>query len=146
MSVFEKACLIIYRFAEKGLEIFLVSDPGEENPVWSIPQKHIPQVPQSPMVVEETELIELDSVESADGTKCRALAIEGDYHDIPSMRSIIKNDVLYVKDIVKAIIPELEQGTFVAVKEAVKKVLPHEYAFLKELKEVLNDRNTVKNL
>ncbi len=145
MSVFEKACLIIYRFAEKGLEIFLVSDPGDENPVWSIPQKQIPQVPE-PIVVEETELIELDCVECNEGMKCRAIAIEGDYHDIPSMRSIIKNDVLYVKDRVKTIIPELEQGTFVAVKEAVKKVLPHEYAFLKELKEVLTDRNTVKNL
>ncbi len=145
MSVFEKACLIIYRYAEKGLEIFLVSDQGEENPVWSIPQREIPSVPE-PIVAEETELIELDGVESDDGMKCRAIAIEGDYHDIPSMRSIIKQDVLYVKDRVKTIIPELEQGTFVALKEAVKKVMPHEYSFLKELKEVLTDRNTVKNL
>jgi len=145
MSVFEKACLIIYRYAEKGLEIFLVSDPGEENPVWSIPQREIPPV-SKPIIAEETELIELDCVESDDGMKCRAIAIEADYHDIPSMRSIIKQDVMYVKDKVKSIIPELEQGTFVALKEAVKKVMPHEYAFLKELKEVLTDRNTVKNL
>jgi hypothetical protein len=145
MSVFEKACLIIYRYAEKGLEIFLVSDPGEENPVWSIPQREIPQAPE-PMINEEATLIELESVEGDDGIKCRAIAIEGDYHDIPSMRSIVKNDVMYVKDLVKTIIPEIEQGHFIAVKEAVKKVLPHEYTFLKELKDILTDRNTVKNL
>ena len=145
MSVFEKACLIIYRYAEKGLEIFLVSESGDENPVWSIPQQEIPKTEET-LVHDTAEHIELDSVQSEDGVTCRAVAIEGDYHDIPSMRSIVKEDVQYVKDRVKSIIPELEQGTFVAVKEAVKRVMPHEYAFLKELKEILTDRNTVKNL
>ena len=145
MSIFDKACLIIYRYAEKGLEIFLVNDPGDENPVWSIPQQDIPKA-ENRFVRDETEMIELDSVEVEDGQRFRGVAIEGDYHDIPSMRSLVKNDVIYVKDKIKSMIPELEQGTFVAVKEAFKKVLPHEYELLKELKDILADRNLLKNI
>jgi hypothetical protein len=58
----------------------------------------------------------------------------------------MKEDVSYIKDKIKTMVPELEQGTFVAVKEAFKKVLPHEYAMLKELREILNDRNLLKYL
>jgi len=41
---------------------------------------------------------------------------------------------------------EMDQGTFFNVKEAFKKVLPHQYNFLKELKDILVDRNSVKDL
>lgn len=143
MSVFEKACLIIYRFAEKGMEVFLLNE-GEESSVWSIPQQEIPQTSDE-LLTEETQLIEIDPIETEGGTRCRAIAIEGDYHDIPSMRSLVREDVKYVKDKVKSMIPELEQGTFVMIKDAFKKVLPHEYELLKELKDIVSDRNTVKN-
>ncbi len=145
MSVLDKACLIIYRFAEKGLEIFLLNDPDDDNPVWAIPNSDIPKS-SNQLTERDTHLIELDPIETEDGRTCRAVAIEGDWHDIPSMRTLVKQDVSYLKDKVKEVIPELEQGTFVAVKEAFKKVLPHEYAMLKELKEILTDRNLVKNL
>jgi len=144
MSLFDKACLIVYRYAEKGLEIFLVNDAGDENPVWSIPKQAL--TGEADTLEEDIELIELDCVETEDGQKCRAIAIEGDYHDIPSIRSLMKDDMLYVKDKLKTMIPELEKGTFVAVKEAFKSVLPHEYAFLKELKEILTDRNLTQNM
>ncbi|MCB0687768.1 MAG: hypothetical protein KDC53_14635 [Saprospiraceae bacterium] len=143
MSVFERACLIIYRFAEKGLEVFLINEESEESSVWSIPQQDIPHTNKE-LVREEADLIEMDPIEYEEGKRFRAIAIEGDYHDIPSMRSLMKEDVMYVKDKVKNMIPELEQGTFVAVKEALKKVLPHEYAMLKELKDILADRNLLK--
>ena len=143
MSVFERACLIIYRFAEKGLEVFLINEESEESSVWSIPQQDIPRTSKV-LVNEEADMIEMDPIESDEGKRFRAIAIEGDYHDIPSMRSLMKEDVLYVKDKIKTIIPELEQGTFVAVKEAFKKVLPHEYTMLKELKDILADRNLLK--
>jgi hypothetical protein len=145
MSVFERACLIIYRFAEKGLEVFLVNDQSEESSVWSIPQQDIPST-QEDLLGEDTHMIEIDPIELEEGKRFRAIAIEGDYHDIPSMRSLVKQDVRYVKDKLKTLIPELEEGTFVAVKEAFKKVLPHEYEVIKELKEILNDRNLLKNL
>ncbi|MBK8503079.1 MAG: hypothetical protein IPL46_13220 [Saprospiraceae bacterium] len=145
MSVFERACLIIYRFAEKGLEVFLINEQSEESSVWSIPQQDIPSTANN-LVSEEANMIEIDPIQMDEGKRFRAFAIEGDYHDIPSMRSLMKEDVNYVKDKIRTMVPELEQGTFVAVKEAFKKVLPHEYAMLKELREILNDRNLLKYL
>ena len=145
MSVFERACLIIYRFAEKGLEVFLINEQSEESSVWSIPQQDIAPTADD-LVSQEANMIEIDAIEMDEGTRFRAIAIEGDYHDIPSMRSLMKEDVIYIKDKIKTMVPELEQGTFVAVKEALKKVLPHEYAMLKELREILNDRNLLKYL
>ena len=146
MSVFDKVSLIIYRYAEKGLEIFLLNDADEDNPVWSIPKSTLDHARPGSAIPDQTNIIELDPVETDDGGKCRAVAIEGDWHDIPSMRSLVKQDVEYVKDKIKSVIPELEKGTYVAVKEAFKKVLPHEYAMLKELKDILADRNLIKYL
>ena len=68
----------------------------------------------------------------------RTVGVEYDFEDLA--------DVWIWVDKIKAMIPELEQGTFVAVKEAVKKVVPHEYELIKELREILNDRNLIKYL
>jgi len=144
MSVFDRACLIIYRFAEKGLEIFLLNEEGIEEDLWSIPGADQIQIPEHPE--QNARFISLDPVENKEGQKYLGVAVEGDWHDIPSLRSLVKKDVQFVKDKLKEIAPELEQGTFVAVKEAFKKVLPHEYALLKELKDILTDRNLVKYL
>jgi len=142
MSVFERACLIIYRVAEKGLEIFLVQDENEENPVWSIPKSEI--IKLNPDLAEK-EMIELDPVDSSEG-KCQAIAVEGDWHDIPSLREYIEQDVKFVKKSIQSVLPDSEKGIFLGIKEAIKKVLPHEYAFLKELKEILSAKNQVENL
>lgn len=140
MSVFEKAFVIVYRFAEKGLEIFLVSDSKEANPVWSIPER------ETKMTSEGLEMIELDPVQIDAESEGKAVAVEGDWHDLPSMRSLMKEDMEYVKGKIKDALPNTEEGAFVAVKDAFKKVLPHEYAMLKELKEILTDRNAVRNI
>ena len=76
----------------------------------------------------------------------RTIAIEGDWHDIPRIRSLIRNDLYIVKEKVKVVIPELTEGSFIAIKDAFKRVLPNEYAVLKELKEILMDRNALRNI
>lgn len=86
----------------------------------------------------------MDPVQAADGNMVQTFAIEGDWHDIPSIRGLIRHDVKLVKDKIKNMVPDLEQGTFFAVKEAFKKVMPDEYSALKELKEILIDRNLAK--
>jgi hypothetical protein len=40
----------------------------------------------------------------------------------------------------------LEKGSFVAIKEAFKKVLPNEYKILHELKDIVLHRNMIKNM
>jgi len=131
--------IISYRINKKGLEILLVDSDGKEN--WQIPG----QVPTfSTKTLDQDRFIELDPIEHQDGSIEQALAVEGDWHDIPSIRGIIRQDVRIVKDQIKQRIPELENGTYFAAKEAVKKVMPHEYKVLKELKDIILDRNQAK--
>jgi len=141
MGVLDQARLIIYRINKKGLEIFLVNNGKEE---WCIPTGNFRAANAQPYLLQEDRCIHLDPVECGNGQKCQALAIEGEWHEIPSIRGIIKQDVKIVKNQIKQRIPELEQGTYFAVKEAFKKVLPEEYKALKELKEILIDRNQAK--
>jgi len=136
MSLVKKFKLIIYRFQERGLEIFLVNDPENlEN--WSIPEGERQQVQY-----DENQMIELDPVQQEDGATEEAYAVEGDWHDIPSLKTMLFEDALQLKDKVK----DVEKGGFFVLKEAVKKVMPHQYEFLKELKDILVDRNSVKDL
>ena len=138
MSLSKKASLIIYRFREKGLEVLLINDEEDK---WEIPERSSglekPQV-----LLDEERLIELDPTEAENGTKEEAWAIEGDWHEIPSLKNMLYEDARYLKNKFK----EMEKGTYISIKEAFKKVLPHQYAFLKELKEILRDRNSLKNL
>ncbi len=142
MSVLDCARVVIYRINQKGLEIFLVKGNGENAKDWQIPQGQIKSRTASNLASEE-RMIQLEPIQEGDEL-FEGLAIECDWHEIPSVRAMIKQDVRIVKDQIKQRIPELEQGTFFAVKEAFKKVMPHEYAMLKELKEVVSDRNQAK--
>ena len=131
MNISEKANLIIYRVREKGLEIFLENHHDEE---WGIPQGIL-----SDNQEDSNDMIALDPVEEVGGRNEQAYAVEGDWHDIPSLKGLLIEDLRQLKG-------ELKTGTFVAVKEALKRVLPHQYAFLKELKDIVTDRNSVGNI
>lgn len=143
MSVLDKARVVIYRFHEKGLEIFLINTSKIENDptVWQFPQGSI-----SKEEFKKSEMIQLDPIEAEDGEMLHSFAIEGDWHDIPSIRGLLKHDVKRVKSKIIELLPGDEEGAFVNIKEAIKKVMPHEYGMLKELKDILFTRNIMKGL
>lgn len=144
MSVLDLARVIIYRFHEKGLEIFLINNVMElDSDIWKIPQGLTQQLMNEGG---QNKFIDLDETEDENGRTIKTLAIEGDWHDIPSIRGMLKHDVKLVKSIVKENLPGSEKGAYFAVKEAFKKVLPQEYKALKELREILFDRNSVTNI
>ena len=93
-----------------------------------------------------TQIIELDPIEDDQTGNIRAIAIEGDWHDIPSLRALLKDDLHFMKDRVKKYIPNIDTGSFISFKEVVKKAVKSEYQLLKELKDVLTDRNTINNI
>jgi len=143
MSVLDLARVIIYRFHEKGLEIFLINnDMDKDQEIWRIPQGLSNSIRENG----DVNVIDLDTTEDENGRSVRTLAIEGDWHDIPSIRGMLKHDVRLVKTIVKENLPGSEKGAYFAVKEAFKKVMPQEYKALKELREILFDRNSVTNI
>ena len=145
MALLDKANLIIYRIREKGLEVFLVN-PSEKNQStdeWTLPQGKINDPSKAIALLQRAQTFELDPVENVEGEAENAIAVEGDWHDIPSLKSLIKNDAHFMKDTIKQMIPDLEQrGTYFAIKEAFKKVLPNQYEFLSELKDIIRDKNS----
>ncbi|HRG31832.1 MAG: hypothetical protein JNK69_12325 [Saprospiraceae bacterium] len=142
MTVRNQIRLIVYRMHEKGLEILLLQQNPTQNQVNFVEgQYHL----------DHHTLSQLDSIiqfqsEDPDGKNIHNVAIEGDYHDIPRIRSLISQDINKVKGKIKDLIPDLSSGVYLASKEAFKKVLPHEYAALKELKDIILDRNLVRNI
>ncbi len=141
MSVLDTARVIIYRFHEKGLEIFLVNSDLENDPdIWKLPNSNVHSVPS----MTNLDSIQLEPVIDRNGKEVKTLAVEGEWHDIPSIRGMLRHDVKLVKSKIKEVAPEMEKGGFFAVKEAFKKVMPEEYKALKELKSILRDRNLTK--
>ena len=144
MSVLDLVRVVIYRFHEKGLEIFLINNEmDKDQDIWQIPEGLSESIRGKENI---KSFIDLDSTVDEHGRTIKTLAIEGDWHDIPSIRGMLKHDVKLVKAIVKENLPGSEKGAYFAVKEAFKKVLPHEYKAIKELKDVLFDRNSVTNI
>jgi len=136
----EKSNLVIYRLNEKGLEVFMVK---KDEDAWDFPEGTAEQV-KTVAVGQDERFIALEPLEE-EGIFEQAYAVEADWHDIPSLKSILFHDLLFVKDTVKKMIPDMmERGTFVAVKDALKRVMPNKYKLLKELKEIITDRNSTK--
>ncbi len=141
MSLRNQLHFVIYRIRERGLEVFLLSRDKDE--MLHIPKGKLDNTQQKSLT-QEDKLIELDPISGEHDL--HACAIEGDWHDIPSLKGMLKEDINEVKDKIEEILPELEQGTFVAVKDALKKVMPEQYEFLKELKDIITDRNSVNGI
>lgn len=128
MSIRKKASLIIYRFRERGLEVFLLNKSDE----WGLPEGDME-------TSKAAGLIELDPAEDQQ----EAVAMEGDWHEIPSLKAMLYEDAVELKSKLK----EIETGTYVSIKDALKRTLtPSQFQFLKELKDILTDRNSIQNL
>ena len=142
MSILDVARLVVYRFHEKGLEIFLVNSDLKNDPdIWNLPNCDTMKLEDK---FEAGDFIEID-IEGKNTPK-RLIAVEGDWHTMPSIRGLVKHDVKIVRTMVKEALPGIDKGAFFAFKEVVRKLMPEEYKALRELKDVLVDRNSVKNI
>ena len=143
MDVLDLARYMIYRMHEKGLEIFLIKPELDEDPeVWKLPQG--PRKSQEISGVRE--FIQLEDTKDEHGIGHQFMACEGDWHDIPSIRGIIKHDLKRAKRKIEKNLPGLDNGVYLSVREAVQKLLPHEHAAVTELEEILQHRNLVRNI
>lgn len=147
MHVLNQVRIVVYRFHEKGLEIFLVNNDLDGDPdVWRIPEGEARTKLKTVVAAAGGRVIELDPTKDAQGNVIQTFAIEGDWHDIPSIRGLIRYDLKLIKSKLKETFPELDKGGFFAIKEALKRVMPNEYSALKELKDILWDRNVLQNI
>lgn len=141
MTVRNTIRLIVYRIHEKGLEV-LLTQPSEREGYWALYNAQISGHLKGEHP-ENTAFIELDA---SSEFGAQALAIEADWHDLPKVRNLIKNDLTFVTEAIASKIPDLENSAYVVVKEAFKKLMPQEYELIKELKDVILDRNAVRNI
>lgn len=143
MQLNEQVDVIIYRVRESGLEVFLVDQ--ESGGSLSAPFANDAAPDRL-----AAQCIELEPVADANGDTRKAIAIEADWHEIPSLRALVYEDYRVAKEKaklhIKHLMVDLEKGTYVAVKEAFKRVLPQQYAFLKELKEIISDKNQANSI
>jgi NDP-sugar pyrophosphorylase family protein len=147
MKVLDKIRLVVYRVHEKGLEVFLVGpDDNVNEELFSIPEGENAQSFMESVDKSGLKLIQLEPVADQDGSKVSAFAIEGDWHDIPSIKALLQRDVDLVKTRLAELMPSTDSGAFVVVKDAFKRVLPYEYSMLKELKEILTEKNVIQNI
>jgi hypothetical protein len=143
----EQVDVIIYRVRDSGLEVFLVNQ-DQNNPENG--QLSAPFAGENAPNRLSANCIELDPVTAANGESRKAIAVEADWHEIPSLRALMYEDYRVAKEKAKLhlknLLPDIEKGTYVAVKEAFRRVLPEQYAFLKELKDIIADKNQTKYL
>jgi hypothetical protein len=139
----EQVDVIIYRVRENGLEVFLVDQENDGSLI-------APLAGDDPQQRLDSRFIELDPVSDPDGVTRKAIAIEADWHEIPSLRALIYEDYRVAKEKARShlmhLLTNFEKGTYVAVKEAVKRVMPAQYAFLKELKDIIADKNQANSI
>ena len=139
MSILNTVRVIVYRFHEKGLEIFLLDEHLKNNPeIWKVDRSEVSKIQDLGLTCDYFEQDENDDVET--------IAIEADWHDIPSIRGLLKNDIKIAKEIVKETIPGAEKGAYVAIKEVMKRAVPEQYKVLKEIKDTILDRNLLRNI
>lgn len=131
MDLRQKLHLVIYRVRERGLEIFVRDGDGDS--------LELPEAISGMDPAELEEYIALDRDE--DGS--RGVAVEGDYHDIPSLKGLLLDDARRLRNRLREL-PAAEEGSFVAVKSAAKRILPEQYRMLSELRDILVDRNSTK--
>ena len=131
MDLRQKLHLVVYRVRERGLEIFVRSGEGD---AYELPEA-IDGLPADAL----EEYITLDP----EGDSSRGVAVEGDYHDIPSLKGLLLDDARRLRDRLREL-PDAEEGSFVAVKSVAKRLLPGQYRMLSELRDILVDRNSTK--
>lgn len=131
MDLRQKLHLVIYRVRERGLEIFVRDGEGEGY--------ELPEVVDDLAEGSLEDYISLDAEPGA----ARGYAVEGDYHDIPSLKGLLLDDARRLRDHLREA-PSGEGGSFVGVKAVARRLLPEQYRMLSELRDILVDRNSTK--
>lgn len=141
MSSKVKAGLLLYRQKSEGLEVYLV--PGDDNSLQmpeSFSLEHHEALEMFCENMEKTlgirveveQLTELDLVRCmVSGREFLAYALETDWEKLPDTSKRYR-------------FVQVNKGAYYAIKDAFKRVMPAQYAMLKELVEIVSSRNIMK--
>ena len=141
MNTLDQVRILIFRCHQKGLEVLLINNEFDNNSeIWHMPKGVLDSLPLK-------NSIELEDQVDEEGNSIKTIAIEADWHQIPSVRAVLKQDIKRIGRKLKSTLPlDVSSGTYYQAKLALKHMLPHEYQALKELKDVLLDRNLSRSI
>lgn len=142
MNKLDQVRVLIFRCHQKGLEVLLINNEfDKESEIWRLPEGNI-------LGQDLKDSILLEEQRDSAGNSIKTIAIEADWHQIPSIRAIIKQDIKRLGRKIKGtIVPESgTEAAYYQTKQAIKHMLPHEYQALKELKDVILDRNLSRSI
>lgn len=141
MSSKIKAGLLLYRQKSEGLEVYLV--PGDDDSL-QMPENFSLEHHEAlesfcdnlervmGIKVEVEQLIQLDLVKCmVSGKEFLAYALETDWEKLPETSKRYR-------------FVQVNRGAYYAIKDAFKRVMPAQYAMLKELVEIVASRNIMR--
>ncbi len=141
MSSKVKAGLLLYRQKNEGLEVYLV--PNDDD-VLQMPESFSVEYHEAleafcerlekvtGIKVQVDDLTQLDLVKCMiSGKEFLAYALETDWEKLPETSKRYR-------------FVQVNKGAYYAIKDAFKKVMPAQYAMLKELVEIVTSRNAMK--
>jgi hypothetical protein len=132
MSITESIKLIVYRYAEKGVEV-LMNETDCQNLV-------LPNISSNADLLHQNEVSDSDTIQIGD-ENCFAMEADFPHVDLSNPTTLDK-----FSGMLDNVLSRNSKSKYVALKEIFKSVLPNEYALLKEFKDIISDRNSIRNL
>lgn len=94
----------------------MVEDPE----IWNLPEGFYNQI-KGHITSKGKNLIDLEPTVQSDGSEVKTLAVEGDWHDIPSIRGILKHDIKLAKRFSKSDCQEVKKVPILLSKNVSKR-------------------------
>jgi hypothetical protein len=138
MSLAEQVNLILFRYAEQGLEVYMKETEDNRLTLPNAPSFNT----ESNFSVDHIIDSSLSHTRINSNQNASFIAIELD----SKLRQSIQQGEEEWKIWLRQLVTGAQGSQYVAFKELFKKVLPDEYKLLKEFKDILTDRNSVRDI
>jgi hypothetical protein len=122
MDTKNKAFVFIYRMQKRGLEVLLLNESAESKN-WNLP------------LIEEFFVKDI-------GLYLDPIYVNGQVHQAYALE-----DKLFEKPSTQSLLTKFgEKGAYFSIKDCLKQMFPNQHAFLKELRDIMQEKNLVLNL
>lgn len=139
MGVRKKLAFVLYRYAERGIEVLLVQpETSRSGDRWMLPETDKPDLQGLKNIIKSSTGLDVDDAD--------CLELEPFYDKRGELIHHVYAIETELKSSIKGTAKSTVKGSYFLIKEAIRNVLPGQYAQLKELKDILVTRNMLRNI
>ncbi len=139
MGVRKKLAFVLYRYAERGIEVLLVQpETSRSGDRWMLPEADKPDLQVLKSLIKTSTGLDVDDAD--------CLELEPFYDKRGELIHCVYAIETELKSQIKGTVKGTAKGSYFLLKEAIKNVMPGQYAQLKELKDILVTRNMLRNI